>query len=125
MPRPSIGTLRARPFYEEAVAICRDEGEPLNLAHTVRHLGDLHQDAARLEQAEACYSEALALYRGDERTPPLALANAIRPLAILKDDAGDVEAARGLWQEAKKLYAASNVREGVEQASARLARLGR
>jgi tetratricopeptide (TPR) repeat protein len=29
----------ARPLYEEAVAICREEGDPLTLAHTVRHLG--------------------------------------------------------------------------------------
>ena len=40
--------------------------------NTVRHLGDIHQDAGRTELAEPCYQEALALYRGDERTARLA-----------------------------------------------------
>ncbi len=115
----------ARPLYEEAVAICRKLDDPLALAHTVRHLGDIHQDAGRTEMAEPCYQEALALYRGHERTPPLDLANAIRPLAILTDAVGRVEEARRLWEEAKDLYAAANVREGVAESSARLARLSR
>ena len=115
----------ARPLYEEAVTICRKGDDALTLAHTVRHLGDIHQDAGRAELAEPCYHEALALYRSHERTPPLDLANAIRPLAILKDDAGQVEEARRLWEEARDLYAAVNVREGVAESSARLARLSR
>src|SRR5690348_5778463 len=31
----------AAPLYEEAVALCRDEGDLLLLAHTIRHLGDI------------------------------------------------------------------------------------
>ena len=115
----------ARSLYEEAVAICREEGDPLVLAHMVRHLGDIHRDAGRVELSEPCYYEALALYRRHERTPPLDLANAIRPLAILKGDSGEVEEARKLWAEARDLYAAVDVREGVAECSARLARLGR
>lgn len=115
----------ARPLYEEAVTICRKGDDALTLAHTVRYLGDIHQDAGRAELAEPCYHEALALYRSHERTPPLDLANAIRPLAILKDDAGEVEEARRLWEEARDLYTAVNVREGVAENSARLARLSR
>ena len=115
----------ARPLYEEAVAICRQLGDPLILAHTVRHLGDLHQDAGRVELAEPCYDEALALYRSNDQTAPLDLANAIRPLAILKDDAGEVEAAKRLWQEARDLYAAADVQEGFVESSERLSRLSR
>jgi tetratricopeptide (TPR) repeat protein len=114
----------ARGAYEEAVGICRDEGDPLTLAHTVRHLGDIHQDAGRMELAEPCYQEALALYRSQDGTAPLDLANAIRPLAMLKQNAGEVEEARRLWEEARDLYSAANVREGVAESSARLARLG-
>ena len=59
-------------MYEEAVAICREESDPLTLAHTVRHLGDVHQDAGRVELAEPCYDEALVVYRSqEERTHPL------------------------------------------------------
>ncbi len=63
---------------------------------------------------------------GVTRKPPsLDLANAIRPLAILKDDAGEVEDAKRLWEEARDLYAAADVREGVAESVARLARLSR
>ncbi len=113
----------ARPLYEEAVAICREEDDALTLAHTVRHLGDIHQDAGRVELAEPCYHEALTIYRSHKETPPLDLANAIRPLAILKGHAGEVEEAIRLWKEARDLYAAANVREGVAESSAQLARL--
>ena len=79
----------------------------------------------RLADARRRLVAAVALYRSHERTLPLDLANAIRPLAILKDDAGEVEEARRLWEEARDLYAAVNVREGVAESSARLARLSR
>ena len=115
----------ARTLYEEAVTICRKSHDVLTLAHTVRHLGDIHQDAGRAELAEPCYQEALALYRGDERTAPLDLANAIRPLASLREDAGRVEEARRLWEEARDLYASAHVQEGVDESTARLARLRR
>lgn len=115
----------ARRHYEEAVALYREEGDVLRLAHTVRHLGDLHQDAGRAELAEPCYHEALDLYRGHGDAPPLDLANAIRSMAVLKEEAGEAESARRLWEEARDLYAAVNVPEGVAESSARLAALPR
>ena len=110
-------------LYEEAVAVCRDVGDPLLLAHTVRHLGQLHHDAARVEDAERCYREALQLYRDQVSAPPLDVANAVRPLAILQEDAGESEAAIRLWQEARDLYEAAGVQTGVDECSERLARL--
>lgn len=94
-----------------------------NLAHTVRHLGDIHRDAGHFDLAEPCYHEALSLYRSDKRTPSLDLANAVRPLAILKENTGDFEEARRLWEETRDLYAAVNVSQGVAESSARLAPL--
>ena len=110
-------------LYEEAVAICREEGDALMLAHTVRHIGDIHQDARRDELAEPCYHEALSIYRSHAETLPLDLANTIRPLAILKETAGEFEEATRLWTEARDLYAAVNVSQGVAESSRRLARL--
>ena len=110
-------------LYEEAVAVCRAEGDPLLLAHTIRHLGQLHHDAARLQDAERCYRQALELYRSHENAPPLDVANAVRPLAILQDEAGETEAARRLWQEARDLYEACGVQAGVDECAERLARL--
>ncbi len=113
----------ALPVYEEAVAICREKGDALDLAHTVRHLGDIQRHEGHAKLAEDCYLEALTIYRGDAQTPLLDLANAIRPLAILKDEAGEIEEAKRLWEEAKRLYAAVDVAAGVRECSARLARL--
>jgi tetratricopeptide (TPR) repeat protein len=109
--------------HEEAVAICRELGDPLLLAHTVRHLGDVHQDAGRLDLAEPCYHEALALYRSHGQAHTLDLANAIRPLAMLKEKNGELDEARRLWLEARGLYAAVDVQAGVAESAARLARL--
>jgi len=109
--------------YEESLALYRAEGDVLKIAHTVRHVGDIHRYEGRLELAEQCYLEALSLYRSDPRTPQLDLANAIRPLAILKFDAGETEEARSLWEETRKLYAAVNVEAGVAESSRWLALL--
>src|SRR5262245_59857769 len=42
--RDTGNTAAALPFYEEAVADCRAIGDRALLAHTLRHLGDAHQD---------------------------------------------------------------------------------
>lgn len=49
--------------YEEASAIYRTADVPLKLAHTVRHMADIHRHEGRIEPAESCYQEALAIYR--------------------------------------------------------------
>src|SRR5450432_237421 len=41
--------------YEEATAIYRAEGDALKLAHTVRHLGDIHCQDGRADLADPCY----------------------------------------------------------------------
>lgn len=115
--------LEALACYAEAVALCRQLADPLLLAHTVRHLGDVHRHAASLDLAESCYDEALALYRSRADADRLDLANAIRPLAILKEATGDLAEARRLWTAARDLYASVDVRAGVEEGSARIARL--
>jgi tetratricopeptide (TPR) repeat protein len=113
----------ALPFYQRAVALCREHDDPLNLAHTVRHLGDVYRSAGQLELAEPCYREALTIYRSHTQTAPLDLANALRPMAILKEQTGEPEAAKPLWEEARRLYASVNVPEGVAESSKRLAQL--
>lgn len=115
----------ALPYYEEALAIYRAEGDALKIAHTVRHVGDIQRNQGHRELAELCYREALNIYRSQERTPSLDLANAIRGLAILTFDAGEAEEAKLLWQEARDLYAGVNVAAGVAESTRRLALLER
>ena len=122
---------RARALFGESVAVARDAGDPLRLAHAIRHLGQVNRRLGRLEEAERCYEEALALYEeggaagGPEggTAHPVDHANAIRPMAALKEELGDVEAARRLWGRAAKLYGAAGVEEGVRECEARLSAL--
>jgi tetratricopeptide (TPR) repeat protein len=121
--------------HKLAVASVRKVNDPLKLAHTVRHLGDAYHYAGRAALAEACYVEALAIYRRHENTRPLDLANAIRSFAVLRDEAGGTEEAQSLWQEAHDLYVADSeapditeswrrgVLGGVAESAARLALL--
>jgi len=114
----------AVPLYEEAAAVCRSLDRPLLLAHTIRHLGEVHHEAGRLVPAEDCLVEALALYRTHEDgRGTLDLANAVRPMAILRASTGPKEEAVSLWEEARALYAEVGVDAGVEEADAWLKRL--
>lgn len=107
-------------YYEEAAAIYRPAGDALKLAHTIRHIADIHRHAGRYELAEPGYVESLHLYRNLEKTPPLDLANALRGWALLKEATGKIKEARGLWQEARGLYADVHVQAGVAESSRRL-----
>jgi tetratricopeptide (TPR) repeat protein len=111
--------------YEQAVAILRTTGDVLKLAHTIRHLGDVHQEQGRPELAAPHYDEALALYRAHPNPPPGDLANVIRSQAVLKEETGANDQAAALWEEARALYAQLKIEEGVVEATRRLARLGR
>lgn len=108
----------ARLCYEEAVVLLREVDEPLVLAHTIRHLGDVYHEQGRPELAEGCYHEALGLYRSHESGPSLDMANAIRSTAVLR-----WEQARALWEEARDLYTAVGVEAGVKESAARVATL--
>lgn len=120
--RDSGNTAAAVPLYEAAVAESRSIGDPLLLAHTLRHLGDVHQDLDQLAQAESLYSEALTLYRESRSARPLDLANAVRPYALLKERTGRMAEARELWAEAHRLYSSVNVRAGVDESASHLQR---
>jgi uncharacterized protein len=113
-------------LYEEAAAIYRSLGDPLRLAHTIRHVGDILRklgklDHGKLAAAEACYAEALRIYREHAETSPLDLANTLRGFALLRGDNGDEAGAALLWREAGDLYAAVNVQAGVDESERRLA----
>ena len=108
--------------YVEAVAAARESGDARQVAHAVRHLGDVHRNAGRRAEAKGCYDEALNLCRS-EAAPTLDVANAVRPMAILKEDLGDREEALALWREARELYATVGIEEGVDEADRWIERL--
>ena len=106
--------------YKLAAAIARAFGEPLLLAHRVRHLGDAYRRLGRAELAEPSYIEALSIYRQHEEARPLDVANALRGFAILKESAGARDEARRLWQEAHDLYVQVDVPAGVAESASRI-----
>ena len=110
--------------YTLAVSLARALGDPLTLAHSVRHLADAYRRLGQAELAEPSYQEALSIYREHQKAKPLDLANALRGLAILKESAGARTDARRLWQEAHDLYEKVDVTSGVAESAARLAALG-
>jgi tetratricopeptide (TPR) repeat protein len=107
-------------LYEDAVKLCREVEDALLLAHTIRHVGDIHQDMKRDDLAAPCYEEAIEVYRSHEQTSTIDLANAVRPFALLKEHAGAIEEAKLLWTEARDLYATARVQEGVKECARHL-----
>lgn len=109
--------------YEQAIAILREQNEPLLLAHAIRHLGDIHLDRGRNELAARYYDASLALYREHPEAKPLDLANAIRSQAVLKEETGQITEAIALWSEAGRLYELVNVDAGAQESARRVTRL--
>jgi tetratricopeptide (TPR) repeat protein len=121
--RDLSNTEVARQHYEEAIAIYREHGDMLRLAHSVRHVGDIYLEGGQLAAAEPFYQEALNLYRAHASTAPLDLANTLRGFALLRQESGQNNEARQLWSEARDLYQSVNVQAGVAESTRRLAQL--
>jgi tetratricopeptide (TPR) repeat protein len=96
--------------YEEAVNLFREADQPLVLAHSVRHLGDVYLEQGRPDLAEPCYHEALSLYRTHTDESSLDYANALRSLAVLR-----CEQARMLWEEVRSLYTGLSIEQGIAE----------
>lgn len=105
----------ARLCYEQAVILFREADQPLLLAHTVRHLGDVYLEQGRPDLAEPCYDEALSLYRTHADESSLDYANALRSLAVLR-----WEQAKMLWEEVRTLYTGLNIEPGIQESGARV-----
>jgi len=124
---------KAIAFQEQALAIARDLNDNKNLAHVIRHMGDILQSAGRHNDADPYYREMLALYQSLSDVPPLEFANAVRSVAMHEQNCGNTDEACRLWHEARDLYAGldevframtgSNANPGVAEADRRLAAL--
>lgn len=110
-------------LWQEAIGILRETDDYLQLAHKVRHLGDLHTHCRRLREAESCYEEAVALYRTHAGPTVVDFANALRPMAILKERLGKQDEAIILWRQARGLYDSASLEVGVDECSRQIHRL--
>jgi tetratricopeptide (TPR) repeat protein len=102
--------------YEESASLLRRLDDPLRLAHTIRHLGLVHEDADRLDDAEECYDEALRIYREYATDDDMDYANAVRYAASIKERLRKADESRGLWQEAEQRYRTQGIDAGVKEA---------
>jgi tetratricopeptide (TPR) repeat protein len=109
--------------YLHAAKIYRSTSDPLRLAHTIRHVGDILRKHGGLEDAKPCYEEAVALYRQHSESSKLDVANALRGFALLSEDLGDITRAKSLWQDARHLYEAVHVQAGIEESDEHLRHL--
>ena len=104
-------------LWRESVDILRIADRPLELAHKLRHVGDLHRVCRRFAESDGFYQEAAVLYRKFDRPGSLHFANAIRPMALLKEQMGLTNASLDLWREARGLYLSINI-DGLDTHSA-------
>jgi phosphomannomutase/phosphoglucomutase len=109
--------------YAASVALLRSLDQPLTLAHAVRHLGQVHEDAGRFGEAEKNFEEALALYREHSIEDDLNFANAVRYSAAIKERLGKSGEAAELWEEAERRYRDCGIVAGVDEAVKRREKL--
>lgn len=93
---------RARPLFEEALALWRRIGNRTGLARALNSLGNVADVLGEVEQALDYHTESLALRRelGDE----LLVGASLNNLALLARRRGDLPEAERLLQEALALY---------------------
>lgn len=113
----------ALPLFEEAVTHCQQLRDQTQMAHALRHLGEVHLDLRGFDRAQQHLRDALRMYRGLDEPSPLDLANAVRPLASCLERQGADDEARASWSEARELYASLGIDAGVAECDAALARL--
>ena len=113
--------------YREAASLLRTPSnaldDPLNLAHTVRHIADILREAGLPKEAAPHYKEALTIYRDHPEARILDIANTLRGVALLQSGFGRNAEAIATWKEAGELYARLHLQEGVDESQTQITRL--
>jgi predicted ATPase/class 3 adenylate cyclase len=103
--------VAARPFYGEALAIWRRQGDRQRIAGALINMGILAREDGDFEKARSAYEEALAISR--ELGYWKVIAAALSNLGTLAMDRGDFAAARPLLEEALAADRASGDRWAI------------
>jgi len=105
----------ARPDLERAVAVLREEDDPVELANVLRDLGELER---RIDgnAARRYYEEAVAILRSENQ--PLLLAHTIRHLGDVHREGGSRVLAEPCYHEALSIYRSHNERRPLDLANA-------
>lgn len=102
-------------YYEEALELAHEFGNPELLAHSLRHLADACAESGLDQRAAPLYAQAIDLYRAHNSTASLDFANALRPAAALCERAGELKQAAAHWREAHALYEQAGIEAGVAE----------
>ena len=111
---------RAKEYFQESLAICRQIGDEVGTAQALNSLANVICELeADYDQAQALYEESLAIARriGDQ----FGVARALINLGALKQELGDYTEAKQFYQESMRIYREIDYRHGQ---SASLSYLG-
>jgi tetratricopeptide (TPR) repeat protein len=86
----------------DAVALCREGGEPGELARALADLGQIERDMHHNDAALRHYEEAVDLYR--DQGVPLKLAHSIRHVADIHRHVGNHRLAESCYDETLRIY---------------------
>lgn len=115
---------------EKALAYCRQSVESYHqagnqdkIAHSTRHLADLHRNLGEIGESERNYRIAIDIYRASRETTNGNLANALRGFALVLEAQGKTTEAIAVWSETRDLYQSCHLPIGVEEAQGHLDKL--
>ncbi len=92
----------ARRDLLEALNVCRESGDEIDLEKTLTALGQIERDLHHTDAALEYYGEATAIYRKDD--DPLRLAHNVRHLADIHRHEGHMDVADECYREALDIY---------------------
>ena len=102
--------------FTEAVTLCRETGDQIELVHALKGLGQIERDLGRGDAALPLYEEAVAICR--QLDDPLVLAHTVRHLGDIHQDAGRAELAEPCYDDALALYRGNDKTAPLDLANA-------
>ena len=116
-----LGRLQAAgDSYREAVKEARAAGEPIRIAHALRHLADVEREQGQVDSAVCSATEAVELIRKIPDVPLPSLANTLRVWALVLELKSNFSGAKAAWQDACCAYERAEIEAGVAECKARL-----
>ena len=115
---------QALEYSLQSVAHYQKSGDKDRISHSTRHLADLQRQMGKVADAIKSYETAIAGYRSNPATSALDIANASRGYALALESAGETKSALSIWREVSVAYADLGLKQGVEEASKHMERLG-
>ncbi|SEG55667.1 Tetratricopeptide repeat-containing protein [Bryocella elongata] len=109
--------------YQQAAMLYEAVDDRTGLAHTLRHCSELQAKLGDGAGALESIARAYEIYEANEPAP-LEMANTFRIGALAHEAAREPWKAEREWLNALQLYTEIGVQAGVDEATARLKRLG-